>query len=47
MFDVFYFGPKPNLFEFEQYAVSIDAAAAKCKTGYYWYIYGGNDYTGF
>ena len=47
MFDVFYFGPKPNLFEFEQYAESIEDAATKCNTGYYWYIYGGNDYTGF
>ena len=47
MFDVFYYGRKPNLFAFEQYAPSIEAAAAKCKTGYYWYIYGGNDYTGF
>lgn len=47
MFDVFYFGPKPNLFEFEKYAGSIEDAAAQCKTGHYWYIYGGNDYTGF
>lgn len=47
MFDVFYYGSKPNLFAFEQYAESIDAAAAACKTGFYWYIYGGNDYTGF
>ena len=47
MFDIFYFGEKPNLFEFEQFANDLDDAASKCRTGYYWYIYGGNDYTGF
>lgn len=44
---MFYWGDKPNLFEFEQYAGSIDEAAALCKTGYYWYIYGNNDYSKF
>ena len=47
MFDVFYFGAKPNLFEFERPADNLDHAAEMCRTGYYWYIYGGNDYTGF
>ena len=47
MFDVFYWGPKPGLFAFEQPAESLDDAATKSKTSYYWYIYGGNDYTGF
>jgi len=47
MFDVFYWGPKPNLFEFERPADSLEHAAELCCTGYYWYIYGGNDYTGF
>jgi hypothetical protein len=47
MFDVFYFGPKPNLFEFEQPAGSIAEAASKCRTGFFWYIYGLNDYAGF
>ena len=47
MFDVFYWGPKPNLFEFERPADSLKHAAELCRTGYYWYIYGGNDYTGF
>ena len=47
MFDVFYFGNKPGLFAFEQYATSLDDAAAKSRTSYYWYIYSGNDYTGF
>jgi len=44
---VFYFGPKPNLFEFERPADNLDHAAKLSRTGYYWYIYGGNDYTGF
>jgi hypothetical protein len=35
MFDVFYYGPKPNLFEFEQPADSLEAAAALTRTGYY------------
>ena len=47
MFDVFYFGDKPGLFAFEQPATSLEDAANKSKTSHYWYIYGGNDYTGF
>ena len=47
MFDVFYFGPKPNLFEFEKPATDLDDAAAQSRTGSYWYIYGGNDYSNF
>lgn len=47
MFDVFYWGEKPNLFSFEQPADNLDHAASLCKTGFYWYIYGGNDYQGF
>jgi hypothetical protein len=47
MFDVFYYGPKPGLFAFEQPASSLDHAASLSKTSHYWYIYGGNDYTGF
>ena len=47
MFDVFYFGPKPGLFAFEQPATSLEDAADKSRTRYYWYIYGGNDYTNF
>ena len=47
MFDVFYWGPKPCLFEFERPADNLDHAAELSRTGYYWYIYGGNDYTGF
>jgi hypothetical protein len=47
MFDVFYFGPKPGLFAFEKPAASIDQAAELSRTRLCWYIYGGNDYSGF
>jgi hypothetical protein len=47
MFDVFYHGPKPNLFEFEKPATSLEDAQRQSKTRYYWYIYGGNDYSQF
>ncbi len=35
------------MFEFEKPADSIDDAAIKSRTKFYWYIYGGNDYTNF
>ena len=35
------------MFAFEQPADSLDDAAGKSRTSHYWYIYGGNDYTGF
>lgn len=47
MFDVFYYGSKPNLFAFEKPAESLYDAARQSRTKYYWYIYGGNDYTNF
>ena len=47
MFDVFYYGSKPNLFAFEKPARDLDDAAAQCRTGYYWYIYGDRDYQNF
>ena len=47
MFDVFYSGKKPNLFAFEKPARDLDDAAAQCRTGYYWYIYGDRDYSTF
>jgi hypothetical protein len=47
MFDIFYSGNKPNLFAFEQPAISLDDAASKAKTKYFWFIYSNNDYTGF
>jgi hypothetical protein len=47
MFDVFYSGPKPNRFAFERPADSLEHAASLSRTRYYWYIYGGNDYSNF
>jgi len=44
---VFYWGTKPNLFAFERPADSLEHAAQLSRTRYCWYIYGGNDYTGF
>ena len=35
------------MFEFERPANSLADAAVKSRTRYYWYIYGGNDYTNF
>jgi hypothetical protein len=47
MFDVFYFGPKPDRFAHEQPADSLEDAAEKSRTQFYWYIYGDNDCTNF
>jgi len=47
MFDVFYFGPRPDRFAHEQPADSLEDAAEKSRTRFYWYIYGDNDYTDF
>ena len=47
MFDVFYWGNKPNRFAFEKPAVDLDDAARQAKTSHYWFIYGGNDYDNF
>ena len=47
MFDVFYCGPKPGRFAHEQPADSLEDAAEKSRTQFYWYIYGNNDYTDF
>ena len=47
MFDVFYQGPKPDLFAFERPADSIEQAAELSRTEFFWYIHGNNDYTGF
>ena len=35
------------MFAFERPAESLDDAARQSRTSYYWYIYGGNDYTDF
>jgi hypothetical protein len=47
MFDVFYFGIKPDRFAHEQPADSLEDAAEKSRTQFYWYIYGDNDYADF
>jgi hypothetical protein len=47
MFDIFYYGKKPELFAYEQYADSLEEAAKKSRTWFYWYIYGENDYANF
>ncbi len=47
MIDVFYCGPKPNLFAFEKYAASLEEADALCRTEYFWFINGLNNYTDF
>lgn len=47
MYDVFYQGPKPNLFPFEQPAVDLMSAADQSRTKFFWFIDGNNDYTGF
>ena len=47
MFDVFYTGPKPNLFAFERPAASLVEADALCRTEFFWYINGLNDYSNF
>lgn len=47
MFDVFYQGPKPGLFPFEQPADNLEDAAKLSRTEFFWYLHGANDYTGF
>jgi hypothetical protein len=47
MFDVFYQGPKPNLFPFEHPAKNLDDAAKLSRTKFFWFIDGNNDYTNF
>ena len=47
MYDVFYCGPKPNLFAFERPATGLKSAQAQAKTKYFWYINGDNDYSNF
>ena len=47
MFDIYYTGPKPNLFAFEKPAASLEEADALCRTEYFWYVNGYNDYRNF
>jgi hypothetical protein len=47
MFDIFYSGPKPNLFAHEQAARDIDHARELSSTRYFWWVNYLTDYTGF
>jgi len=47
MFDIFYFGKKPNLFAHEKFANSLEEAGYLSRTKFYWFIYSDNDYTNF
>jgi hypothetical protein len=47
MFDVFYLGPKPNLFPHEQAVNSIEQAQELSSTRYCWIVNYLTDYTGF
>ena len=47
MFDVFYFGPKPNLFPHEQSATDIEHAKTLSRTRYFWCINYLSDYSSF
>ena len=47
MFDVFYSGPKPNLFAHEQHACDIKHAQESSRTRYFWWVNYLTDYTDF
>jgi hypothetical protein len=47
MFDIFYSGPKPNLFAHEQAADTIDHARQLSGTRYFWWVNYLTDYTNF
>jgi hypothetical protein len=47
MFDIFYSGPKPNLFPHEQSAATIEQARELSRTRYFWWINYLTDYTDF
>jgi len=47
MYDVFYSGPKPNLFAHEQPAEDYTEAALCASTSHFWLLDGNNDYTDF
>lgn len=47
MFDVFYKGPKPNLFAFEQPVKNLAEAQSLCRTNHFWFLNGLNDYRKF
>jgi hypothetical protein len=45
MFDIFYSGPKPNLFPHEQQAINIEHARELSRTRYFWWVNYLTDYT--
>ena len=47
MFNVFYIGPKPNLFAHEQQVKSIEQAQKQSRTRFFWMVSYLVDYTGF
>ena len=47
MYDVFYTGPKPNLFPHEYKVDQVSDAVHYAKTKFFWYISGHNDYSNF
>jgi len=47
MFDIFYIGPKPNLFPFEKEVNNITEAQQLTRTDYCWIVNTYNDYSGW
>jgi hypothetical protein len=47
VFDVFYFGEKPNLFPHERAAANMDDVLRQCRTRMAWVINAHTDYSGF
>lgn len=47
MFDVFYFGEKPNVLPHERYAANEEEASLLCRTKCFWIINERTNYTGF
>jgi hypothetical protein len=47
MFDVFYSGPKPNLFPHERPAMSLEHAQSLSRTRYFWWVSYLSDYSTF
>jgi len=47
MFDVFYIGPKPDLFAHEQQVENIEQAQTQSRTRFFWVVSYLVDYTGF
>lgn len=47
MFDIFYIGTKPNLFEHEREVQSLEQAQSLCRTRFFWLVNYLLDYSGF